>query len=865
MKKHLRLILLAIVSMIVPLGMQAQEDVTAVYLVNPGFELGPSFFHDPSQVISGWNISKDNLSDAFLNQNDGTTPPEGLNVFGVWSPNSIADMEIAQTVKNLPAGTYSISCVLTVPNGGYSTQRLFAYSNSAGTKAKYFGETSLAVVPGETYDYAGYAIDGNGNGPYHPMSISIKVNAGDSLVFGIRSNGKLSTICPFTNLTGHGLFKVDDFKLSFIADPNAFVKSQIQTKINTVKAVALDSIPGGYAAVIDAKITEAQDVIINQTIADSLEAYNTRFKDFIILLGNAKLKFLSFQKLLMKAENLTTTTNYPGKALLVTAFDDAAAIYFGPTSLIADFNAGYTALQAAIAAYSDGVIPENLALFGVPTTSFVSGWESLAAVNDGFEPTDSGDRSHPVYGNWNGDADYGKTNWVQYEWEKFNTIQSVSIYWFSDGGGLGQLTAANIEYWLDGAWVKADTIGTVLNQWNTLAINNIKTQKLRANFSSATSTGICEFKVVGLKKVKADLDDYKVMLNDELKGLAALKDTFPKGYVAPVAKFNTDGTALLTTGTMETIPAFITKLKAYRLVLDSARVSYDLLAAKIADAQNWVNTTSLPNKDKLTLAINTALTVFNATTSYMAEFNTSAANLQNAINAYSLLSSRATATTSFCSSWERLSAVNDGYDPLSSKDTSHKRYGNWNGTDGKVDWVMYEWPAMEIIKTISIYWGSDGGGLAFPDSTGIDYYDGVEWKVLGPIGAAADQYNTLNTDIQATKLRVTMKSPTATSIIEFKVVGYDAPVGIDAVNQNNTVNVYPTMVKRGSSVNINFAKETTKPVSVELFSISGQKVNSTSVSGRTAMVSMPKSLTSGIYMMVLNTSEGRLFKKIVVE
>lgn len=867
MKKHLRLILLAIVSMIVPLSLLAQEDVTAVYLVNPGFEAGPSFFHDPSQVISGWNISAENLSDAFLNQNDNATPPEGLNVFGVWSPNSIADMEISQTVKNLPAGTYSISCVLTVPNGGYSTQRLFAYSNSAGTKAKYFGATSLAVVAGETYEYAGYDIDGGGNGPFHPMSISIKVNAGDSLVFGIRSNGKLSTVCPFSALDGHGLFKVDDFKLSFIADPNAFIKSQIQIQIDKINAMSVDSIPGGYSAIIDAKILEAQSVLNNQTIADSLEAYNVRIKDFVLLLGSAKTKFMALQTLLMKAEDLNNTTDFPNKSAFSAAFEDIYLIYFASTSLIADFDAAYKTLDAAIHTYIDGVMPENLALIATASTSFVSGWERLAAVNDGFDPTSSFEKSgsRPIYGNWNGDADYGKTNWVQYDWDKYHTIQSVSVYWWTDFGGIMPPTTAIIEYWKDNAWVKAGNVDSITHQYNNLAMESIKTNKIRLTMSSVSSTGICEFKVVGLRKVANDVDDYKRMLTDELLGLAAFKDTFPKGYVAPVAAMNQEGTNMLANGTLETLPVFINQLKAYLLVLDSAKVSYDLLVGKMASARTWIETTSLPNKDRLVLALDNATTVFNATTSLKAEFDASAATLQNAINAYSLLSSRATVTTSLCSPWEVLSAVNDGFDPISSRDNSHKRYGNWNGTDGKVDWVMYEWPAMTTIKTVSIYWGTDGDGLAFPDSTGVDYFDGVEWKVLGPIGAVGDQYNTIETDIQASKLRVTMKSVTATSIIEFKVVGFDSPVAIAEVNQSNSVNVYPTMVKRGAAINVHFAKDLARPVSLEIFSISGQKMHNTTVSGKTSTVNVPSSLASGIYLMVVNAPEGKLFKKIVVE
>ena len=42
----------------------------------------------------------------------------------------------------------------------------------------------------------------------------------------------------------------------------------------------------------------------------------------------------------------------------------------------------------------------NLALFATPATSFVSGHETLEAINDGFEPRGEGDHSHGAYGNW---------------------------------------------------------------------------------------------------------------------------------------------------------------------------------------------------------------------------------------------------------------------------------------------------------------------------------------------------------------------------------------------------------------------------------------------------------------------------------
>lgn len=860
------MILLAIVSMIVPLSLQAQEDVTATYLVNPSFEEGVTYFHDVTQKIPGWNIDSLSLAVSYRND-DADATKDGTFIFGIWDPANISDFQISQTVKGLPAGTYVISCLMTVPDGNNTTQRLFATTNSAGTKAMYFAATSLGVVPGESYEYKGNAVDGNGAGPFHPMSLTINVSTGDSLVFGVRTNGQKSTILPLSTVGGAGWFKFDNFKLGFIADPNAFVKDQIQTQINVIKAVAIDSIPGGYSSVIDAKIIEAQGVVSNQTIGDSLTAYNLRLKTFVAQLKEAKTKFLSLQTLLMKAENLNNTTNFPNKLVFTAAFDDMYAVYFASTSLLADFNAAYVTLDAAIHAYIDGVMPENLALIGTPSTSYVSGWEKLAAVNDGFEPTGSGDRSHPVYGNWNGDADYGKTNWIQYEWAKFNKMTSVSIYWFSDGGGLLQPTTANIEYWKDGAWVVIDTISTVLDQWNTLSFDTIKSQKLRANFSSTTSTGIIEFKVNGLRKVVEDMDDYKIMINDELKSLEAYKDTFPKGYLAPVATLKQNGTTLLTSGTLETMKAFVAESKSYRLQLDTARMAYDNLVTKMVSAKVWIDSTSLPNKDKLVLAYNNANTVFTSTSSFIAEFNANVEILQNAINAYSLLSSRATATTSYVAGWDRLSALNDGFDPKNSTDTSHRRYGNWNGEAnyGKANWVMYEWAAMATIKSISVYWSADGGGLMLPDSTGVEYFDGAEWKSLGPIGFEGDKYNTINTDIMATKLKLTMRSVAATSIIELKVVGFDAPVAIAEVNQSNSVNVYPTMVKRGAAINVQFAKELAKPVALEIFSISGQKMYNTTVSGKASSINVPSSLGSGLYLMVVNTPEGKLFKKIVVE
>jgi hypothetical protein len=60
-----------------------------------------------------------------------------------------------------------------------------------------------------------------------------------------------------------------------------------------------------------------------------------------------------------------------------------------------------------------------------------SAWESLAAVNDGFVPTSSADRAHPVYGNWPAQG----TQWVQYSWSAAVSVRRVAAYRFDDNQG----------------------------------------------------------------------------------------------------------------------------------------------------------------------------------------------------------------------------------------------------------------------------------------------------------------------------------------------------------------------------------------------------------------------------------------------
>jgi len=138
----------------------------------------------------------------------------------------------------------------------------------------------------------------------------------------------------------------------------------------------------------------------------------------------------------------------------------------------------------------------NLAGSAKASTSFVSPWETLAAVNDGFDPSSSGDYSHGAYGNWNGESDYHKYNWVQYEWAGPQALASTSVYWWNDGGGIATPVDAYVTCWNGASWSGAVRIGTALDRYNSVALNAMTT-KIRIYMVSDLATGILEWKVFG--------------------------------------------------------------------------------------------------------------------------------------------------------------------------------------------------------------------------------------------------------------------------------------------------------------------------------------------------------------------------------
>lgn len=846
MKKHLRLILMAIIAMIVPLALHAQQDVTTTYLVNPGFEEGPGFFHDSSQVVPGWKISKPNLMNAFRNTNDGTTPPEGLNVFGVWSPGTVADFQIAQTVRNLPVGTYTISCVMMTYSGEYTTQRMFVSTPSAGTKALYYESTPLDTIDGESYSFANYPDDGTGNGPFRPMQLKIKVAAGDSLTFGVRMNGTLSTISPQLAALGkNGHFKVDNFKLNFIPDDVAFTKTLIQEKINLVKEIRTDTVPMGYIPVIAAKIVWGDATILSQTNQDSLDACLVNFDVFLASMKVAKTKYLNLGILMRTCEKLTAEWPMSGLETLNGFFDKALETFYSPTALNADFDKAYKELDLAIVAYSIGRIPENLALKAKLSTSFVSSWEKLAAIVDGYEPKNSRDKGLGAYGNWDGSS--GKTQWVQLEWPTYMNFNRFDVYWWYDGsepdnGGISRPLWAKLEYFKDGAWVLASEADTAVNKWTKNPFV-YKTNKIRISMAGTIATGILEVRAMGLGKAGPDVSDYKMLINDELIVINAINaDSIPKGY-APTTTTLKDQAAVLLAGTDSLgLMNNYTALKAQRVLLEAGKVSFKNLTTTLSTANVAIGASvSTVIKPKLQSLYDNGLAVLMSATS-----------MNDTINKTN------TALTTYLSSNTRLVSAKVSLD-------------NTTNAARKTAYQYAYDRALNIflapkIDSVAFYTTSLYATQRLSDTLQVAEIKMEATSYLGEDTLMIAYNASLATMLSLTNVAATLN--TARTNLSAALLKYNKNVGlgIAQINKHNDfVNVYPSSVKRGSMITIDFSKALAKPASVELFMVSGQRVFKTSVYDKTSSVKVPVSMASGIYLMVFESPEGKTFKKIVVE
>ncbi|QHS58459.1 T9SS type A sorting domain-containing protein [Chitinophaga agri] len=148
-------------------------------------------------------------------------------------------------------------------------------------------------------------------------------------------------------------------------------------------------------------------------------------------------------------------------------------------------------LFAALTAFAQ----TNIAPQATASTSYVSSWETITALNDNYTPANSNDKSHGAYGNWNNP---NSLQWVQYDWSQAFSVTSVQVYWFDDAGGVLTPTTAYLQSWNGSAWVNLGNVPLVKNAFNTLSFTAVSTSRLRVTMRNTTqSTGMLEWRVTG--------------------------------------------------------------------------------------------------------------------------------------------------------------------------------------------------------------------------------------------------------------------------------------------------------------------------------------------------------------------------------
>src|SRR5271168_3902735 len=133
----------------------------------------------------------------------------------------------------------------------------------------------------------------------------------------------------------------------------------------------------------------------------------------------------------------------------------------------------------------------------------------------------------------------------------------------------------------------------------------------------------------------------------------------------------------------------------------------------------------------------------------------------------------ATPSASYTSGDTRLLALNDGFDPLNSRDQSHGSYGNWPHTDAQ--WVEYAWSKPVTTNRVEVYWWVDGEGVGAPVSYRVTYWNGSEFVPVSDakgLGVSPNGFNSTTFDeIKTDKLRleITSDGTHSTGVLEWKV------------------------------------------------------------------------------------------------
>ena len=255
------------------------------YIQNPSFEdlsaQGNSGSGGVANAPKGWNLyingeltntaaeirragvenwcainTGDNIS---VELENGTTvtrqPSDGDNLWGIWT-GSIPEVELSQTLGNMPAGTYTLTCDVLVQYNwaGYciTTQRIFAndyvamYSYEGNYENNLPGDAQIAAEIDELSAatdvphlvYAGYECEAPRSDYSHTVSLTFGLAEAGDIKIGFRTNNIDRD--GVAQGSGKGWFKLDNWRLTYDSAeiPTGADIDALATDVQTLDAAA---------------------------------------------------------------------------------------------------------------------------------------------------------------------------------------------------------------------------------------------------------------------------------------------------------------------------------------------------------------------------------------------------------------------------------------------------------------------------------------------------------------------------------------------------------------------------------------------------------------------------------------------------
>ncbi len=307
--------------------------------------------------------------------------------------------------------------------------------------------------------------------------------------------------------------------------------------------------------------------------------------------------------------------------------------------------------KAIVKVYVVGKEPINVALNATPTAiiNTPSDLGGVTTMNDGNDPGSSSDTSHGVWHNWHGVQ--GGPAWVRYTWDEPVLAYAMDVYVFRDGSG--NFRPKDMVLTLrdeNGDWYTPRAVSGLGNELNRYN---------RTDFEPAYITGM-------------RIDMLPVTLG------CGIIEWKVYGYSDAVDKSG------------------LTKLYNYASSLKASNFTDGLapIADALAGASSVLSDITATEED-----VSQAIQRLIADLRLLKPLNDN-------------MAFAAVVTASYTSSWERLTAVNDG-------DTSY-HWGTW-GRSSSEEWVQYEWPQGAQISSTNLKVWNDGGGIKTPTKIVYSY------------------------------------------------------------------------------------------------------------------------------------------------